>query len=83
MDRPLTIDELNRTFEAIDNAALARAEREMRAEQDEADCPTCRGSGADPECDGAGCSNCDQTTGNCPTCAGTGNNPKLWQRRTA
>lgn len=46
-------------------------------------CPLCKGTGADPECDGTGCTNCDPTTGNCPTCAGTGNDPKLWQRRTA
>ena len=40
------------------------------------DCRTCEGDGAHPECDGAGCSDCD--TGNCPTCAGTGNDPKHW-----
>jgi len=47
------------------------------------ECPTCEGTGADPECDGRGCSYCDPDTGNCPTCAGTGNHPKYWQRSRA
>lgn len=31
-DRPLTVAELNAMFEAVDNAALAREEREIRTE---------------------------------------------------
>lgn len=44
------------------------------------DCRTCHGNGAHPDCDGAGCRDCDQSTGNCPTCCGTGNDPKHWAR---
>lgn len=36
-DRPLTPAELNATFEAIDNTALAREEQALRAEENTAD----------------------------------------------
>ncbi|MFF9287477.1 hypothetical protein [Streptomyces griseosporeus] len=42
------------------------------------DCRTCKGNGAHPDCQGAGCVGCDPDTGNCPTCCGTGNDPRHW-----
>ena len=32
-DRPLTSDEINATFDAVENAELAREERRLRAEE--------------------------------------------------
>ncbi|MFD3336115.1 hypothetical protein ACFWV1_26230 [Streptomyces sp. NPDC058700] len=49
-DRPMTASEINATFDAIENARLAREERELRREEAnyELGCPQ-HGHGCEPD----------------------------------